>query len=83
MVGHINQLSDTILVGHLHIRQGGEAPGTPMDHALRPVEGPVFIETDKDLPDRPGEPRVHGEAFMVPGEGGSEPSDLIANPRAD
>ena len=80
---HIDQLSDTVLVGHLHIRQGRETSRTPVDHALGPIEGAVFVKADKDLAHRLGKSRIHGESLVVPGERGAKPSNLVPDPGAD
>ncbi len=48
------------------VGQSGAAVWAPVDAVIALVNQALFVEPDKDLPDRPGTAFVHGEAQAVP-----------------
>ena len=65
------------VVLHLQVGQGRVAAGAPVDDVVALVDQALFIEADKDLPHRPGEALVQGEALPAPVAGGAQALQLV------
>ncbi len=64
----------------LDIRDGGGAAGTPIDHALAPVDQALPVEVDKDLADSLGQALIHGETMTLPVTGEAKTLLLFNDP---
>ena len=48
----------------------------PVDQPLAAVDQTLFVELDEGFPDRFGQPLVHGEALVLPVQGGAQATQL-------
>ena len=60
------EMGGDFMVVDLQIGEGGVAPRTPIDDVIPPVDEALFVQTHKDLSDRPRESFIHGKAFPAP-----------------
>ena len=81
-VADVPEVARLLLELHLEIRDGRVAAGAPVDDVIALVDEPVAPEPDEDLPDGPGKPLVHGEAFPLPVAGAAKPLELVQDDAA-
>ncbi len=65
------------VVLHLQIGQGRLTAGAPVDDVVAFVDQAFLIEADEDLPHRPGQPCIQGEALPAPVAGGAQALQLV------
>ena len=63
----------------LLVGKGGEAPRTPVDDVLSPVNQLLLVEADENFPYGLAEPRIQGEAGPVPVTGAAHGLQLVQN----
>ena len=78
-VADVPEVSGLVLVLHLHVAEGGDAVGTPVDDTGALVDEPLFIEAYEHMPDGLGQPLVHGKAGALPVAGDAHLLLLLHN----
>ncbi len=76
-IGDVVDAALLLLVLHFQVRQGGLAAGAPVDDVVPAIDQALFKKPDEDLPHRPGQALVHGEALPAPVHGGAHGLDLV------
>ena len=78
-VTDVIQASRLFLVVNLQVREGGGAPGTPVDDAFVPVDEALVVQVDEGRADRLGRARVQGELMPVPVGGDTQATALLVD----
>ncbi len=65
-VADVPEVPRLVLILHLHVGQGSDAVGTPVDDAGPLVDQPLLVQGDEHVAHRPAQPLVHGEAGPLP-----------------
>src|SRR5690606_19672147 len=71
-----------LLVLHLDVREGGLAPGAPVDDVVPLVDQALPVKVDEDVAHRPGAALIHGEALPLPVARGAQALQLLEDPPA-
>ncbi len=73
------EMTVTIFMLHLNIRNGRMTAGTPVDYVVPLINQALFIKVDKYFPHRPGTPFVHGKTLPAPVAGGTHQTQLAGD----
>ena len=78
-VAHVPHLPGLFLGQHLQVRDGGVQDRVPVDQALATVDKPFLEEAHEDLAHCRRQALVHGEALVLPVEGGTHAAQLAGD----
>ena len=79
---NVPEMACLLSIFYLSVRQGGDAPGAPVNNAVALVNQPLFVEGHKHLAHRFRQALVHRKAFPCPVAGTAQLFQLVNNPIA-